>query len=123
MRDLIGDCFDRQLLCVADRFLACCAVGHDAGQFKGFGDPATVGLAVEFNRHDHFSRYTTSPYFTAIAASSARSRPARISSKVRCTSTSGFSTFTSPSALSPRYFVVYCTINRENGSVSVFISP
>jgi len=53
MLDAVGDDLDGQFFRVADGFFPSCAVTHDSGQFHGFGNPAAIFLAVEFNGENH----------------------------------------------------------------------
>lgn len=53
MPDAVGDDFDRQTLCITDRFLATCAVRHDARQFQCLRDPAAVIFTIKLNREIH----------------------------------------------------------------------
>ena len=53
MLDAVGDDLDGQFFRVADGFFPSCAVTHDSGQLHGFGNPAAIFLAVEFNGKNH----------------------------------------------------------------------
>jgi len=55
MFDPVGNHFDGQSFCVADRLLARLPVSHHAGEFECFSDPAAVIFPVDLNAKVHAS--------------------------------------------------------------------
>lgn len=49
----ISNHFNREPLSVADGLIASESVAHDARQFQGLSDPATIVLMIQFDRDFH----------------------------------------------------------------------
>lgn len=49
----ISNHFNREPLSVADGLIASESVAHDARQFQGLSDPATIFLMIQFDRDFH----------------------------------------------------------------------
>ncbi len=49
----ISNHFNREPLSVADGLIASESVAHDAWQFQGLSDPATIFLKIQFDRDFH----------------------------------------------------------------------